>query len=174
MSAADFTRLYTWLQARGWKLEGYSGAWWHPMITGDHRVTEEVAFRLQTKHDRAAATAHRNTAIRDADVGADDAWRQAALAAIRRVAERLPEFTTDHVLDEDPGLEQGREPRALGPMMLYAAKDGLIAPTDRYVSSSRKASNARAKRAWRSLVYGGHAPQPQATAGLDVLQAVGP
>ena len=58
--------------------------------------------------------------------------------------------------------------------MLYAAKDGLIAPTDRYVSSSRKASNARAKRAWRSLVYGGHAPQPQATAGLDVLQAVGP
>lgn len=179
--AQEEERLRAWLRTRGWQ-DGYAG-WTHPDFPetavrtqwGVHGgIPMDRAFAIQQRRDREAATSAREVNIRDADLGMDDEWRRAALAAIRRVAERLPEFTTDQVLDEDPTLEQGREPRALGPCLLYAAKDGIIAPTDRYVSSSRKASNARAKRAWRSLVFGGHAPQPELTAGLGVLEAVGP
>lgn len=172
--ARDERRAAAWLQERGWMLN-VNGLWWNRQLApGRDECTLAEAVRRQTRHDHEAATSARNINIRDADAGMDDDWRRAAMAAIRHVAELMPEFSTDHVLDEDPTLEQGREPRALGPMMLYAAKDGLIAPTDRYVSSSRKASNARAKRAWKSLVYGGHAPQPQVTEHLDVIEAVGP
>jgi hypothetical protein len=110
--------------------------------------------------------------IRRADRGADDEWRRAALATIRQVAAIRDELTTDDVLAANPDLELGREKRALGPMMLYAAREGVIVPTDRYGPSSRRASNARHKRVWRSLVRGGQAPAPERTAGLEILEVL--
>lgn len=174
MTRAD-DRIRTWLQSRGWA-NGYF-AWTHPdlhPLAGNQMgLGLAEAYHRQNTADREAATGNRNADIRDADVGIDDEWRLEAAAAIRRVAVRQRELTTDDVLAEAPELELTIEPRAWGPMMLYAAKDGLIAPTDRYAPSARRQSNARHKRVWRSLVHGGHAPQPQATADLDVLEAVG-
>jgi hypothetical protein len=121
---------------------------------------------------RPCALDDRDRDIQTADRGADDAWREAALATIELVARTRPQFTTDDVLEANPALEAAREPRALGPMMLYAARDGLIEPTQRYASSSRRQSNARHKRVWRSLIVGGARPQPAHTAALDVLEAV--
>lgn len=125
-----------------------------------------------TNGRRTGARDDRDHDIQAADRGADDAWREATLATIRQVAATTEQFTTDDVLEANPALEEAREPRALGPMMLYAARDGLIEPTDRYASSSRRQSNARHKRVWRSLVFGGASPQPARTAGLEVLEAV--
>lgn len=121
---------------------------------------------------RARALVERDQDIQAADRGADDAWRDATLATIQLVAAARPQFTTDDVLEANPALEEAREPRALGPMMLYAARDGLIEPTKLYASSSRRQSNARHKRVWRSLIFGGVSPQPARTTGLEVLEAV--
>ena len=129
-------------------------------------------MNARTPSDAAPALVDRNRDIQAADRGADDAWRDAATATIRRVAATTPEFTTDDVLEANPALEDAREPRALGPMMLYAARDGLIEPTERYASSSRRQSNARHKRVWRSLIVGGRSAQPVRTADLDVLEAI--
>jgi hypothetical protein len=119
------------------------------------------------------ATEKRDADIRRAWSAADADWLDAVLAAIEAVARRQPTLTTDDVLAHAPHLDGvAREPRALGPAMLYAAKDGIIAPTDEYERSHRRQSNGRMKRRWTSLVYRSRAPQPERTAGLDVLKAV--
>lgn len=173
MTRAD-DRIRMWLQSRGWA-GGYFG--WthpdlHPLAGNQMGLGLAEAYHRQNAADRVAATDNRNADIREADLGIDDEWRREAIGAIRRVAERQPELTTDDVLAAAPDLELTVEPRAWGPVMLYAAKDGLIAPTDRYAPSSRRQSNARHKRVWRSLICGGAAPRPDVTADLDVLEAV--
>ena len=65
----------------------------------------------------------------------------------------VPEFfTTDAVWD---GLEvEPTEPRALGPILMRAARKGLCEPTDQYRNSRRVQCHARPMRVWRSLTYG--------------------
>lgn len=164
-------RLAGWLTARGWR-RGLNGFWRHDTLSPTEDLTGAEALRAQTHSDRAHAEEDRNRDIQAADRGADEAWRQEALSTIQRVAMARAEFTTDDVLEANPALEEAREPRALGPMMLYAARDGLIEPTERYASSSRRQSNARHKRVWRSLIVGGGGAQPERTANLDVLEVV--
>lgn len=76
----DAARLGAWLQARGW-LHGYAG-WTHPDFPESREPTgwsdtggvgASEAFYMQQRRDREAATAHRDTDIRDADAGAEDA-----------------------------------------------------------------------------------------------------
>lgn len=121
-------------------------------------------------HQPAEAEWKRNDDIRRADEGADDDWRDAALTAIKVVAKTMVEFTTDDVMAVDPELERAREPRALGPTMLRAAREGWIEPTDRYAPSKRKQSNLRPKRVWRSLLFPGAPPGRQEQ--LDIVQGV--
>lgn len=167
----DDARLRRWLESRTWRPDG-NDLWSHRELAPIGRVTAEEAMRLQTRHDRERSAVNRDEDIRRADRGAETCWREAALATICQVAETTPELTTDDVLAANPALELGREKRALGPMMLYAARDGVIAPTDRYARSSRRASNARHKRVWRSLVHGGAQPDPDATTDLEILEAL--
>lgn len=158
-----------WLQAHGWR-QDFSGRWQHPTIAHGAPVTADQAVTAQTRHDRAQAEGARERDILRADLGADDGYREAAMAAIRRVADRLAEFTTDDVLAEAPEIEAAHEPRALGPMMLAAAAAGWIQSTDRMAKSSRRQSNARMKRVWISLLVGGRAAAPVAT--MDLAKAV--
>ena len=169
--SADGARLRRWLEDRGWRDDG-EDRWAHPGLAPLGKLTADEAAGRQMRIERQHATVRRNEDIRRADRGAEDDWRQAALDTIRRVAQERPELTTDDVLQANPALELGREKRALGPMMLYAARDGLIAPTDRYARSSRRASNARHKRLWLSLVHGGARPEPGRTVGLEILEAL--
>lgn len=120
--------------------------------------------------DRHAAQAKRALDIQRADDGAEEAWRDAVMAAIEEVAFTRLEFTTDDVLDAYPQLEEAREPRAWGPLMLRAAREGWIEPSDRYAPSSRKQSNARPKRLWLSLLH--PASRPRAARELDIVQEV--
>lgn len=164
-------RLRRWLEDRGWRGDG-DDRWGHAGLCAMGGLTAEEAAGRQMRVERQQATGRRNKDIRRADRGAEDDWRRAVLETVRRVAEEQPQLTTDDVLAANPALELGREKRALGPMMLYAARDGLITPTDRYAPSSRRASNARHKRLWLSLVYGGGAAGPTRTAGLEILEAL--
>lgn len=147
----------------GWH-QDLHGRWIHQRLAPDGVNTLQQALDVQRSADRTAAQAARDNNIRRADT--DDEYREQALVAIRRVAERCTEFTTDAVLDEDPRLAGTR---SLGPAMLHAAREGWIVSTDRMGSSSTRASHARMKRVWRSLVIGG---QPGATVPTMALAEV--
>lgn len=123
-----------------------------------------------SRFDRPASEHRRSCAIERANACADDAWREAVMTAIERVARRLPELTTDDVMAAHPELEDVREPRSWGPLMLRAAREDWIEPTDRYAPSSRKQSNARPKRVWRSRIHPGARPRPKPE--LDIVQGV--
>lgn len=105
-----------------------------------------AAFTPQQARDAAIAQVSRN---------ATPAWKKVAADAIRAVANDRYEFTTDDVWVEleRAGAGDAREPRALGALMRFAAADGLIAPTARYVESKRAVNHARPLRVWHSLVY---------------------
>jgi hypothetical protein len=79
--------------------------------------------------------------------GASRAWLARTLPLVRAVALRQSEFTTDDIVF---GEDQPREPRALGPLMLAAAKAGWIRPANRTRKSLRASCHARPKAVWLS------------------------
>jgi len=74
------------------------------------------------------------------DDAADKNWKQVANAAIRATARRLSTLTADDVWEtlEGWGVPAPREPRALGPRMTHAVKEGWIIRTDEYRPSIRR------------------------------------
>jgi len=147
----------------GWH-QDFNGRWVHKQLAPNGVATLQKAMDVQREADRKASESARDIDIRRADT--DDEYRERALAAIRRVAEREAEFTTDAVLDEDPALAGTR---SLGPAMLHASREGWVVSTDRMGKSSTKASHARMKRVWRSLIVGG---QPGAAVPTMALSEV--
>ncbi len=103
--------------------------------------------------DMALARANRDCALARVDANSDEAWKQAARTAIERLATTQPEFISDAVWDT--GLPKPREPRALGPIMVWAARRGLIVDTGRIQQSAQPKSHAMPRRIWRSLIYSG-------------------
>lgn len=70
----------------------------------------------------------------------------------------LPELTSDDVIERIPESFRTHELRALGPVMVRAAKWGWIAKSDRAGRNSRRASlHASPRTVWRSLLYKGEA-----------------
>lgn len=78
-------------------------------------------------------------------------WRDAALVTVRLIAHELDEFTTDDVWFVLDGKYATHEPRAMGAIMLQAARARVIVATDRYVKSARPGCHARPIRVWKSL-----------------------
>jgi hypothetical protein len=75
-----------------------------------------------------------------------------ALVAIRAVAFRLPEFTTDDVWAKlKTSLDA--EPRTLGFALLQAAKLRWIVKTDRMRPSGRRQQHRRPITIWQSRLY---------------------
>lgn len=97
------------------------------------------------------ALAQRDEAIDQVDRNADAAWKDQALAVIRRVCEDRVDWHSDVLWEY--GLEEPREARALGPVLLKAARLGYCRKTDRTRPSVR--SHGSGKAIWTSLLYTG-------------------
>lgn len=85
---------------------------------------------------------------------ADPEWLILASMAIRAVAKRQEFLTSDQVWKE-LGDRVPREPRALGPVMTTAARNGLIRKTDRVQNSERVENHSRPVSIWKSLLFSG-------------------
>jgi hypothetical protein len=92
-------------------------------------------------------------AIERADRAATAAWKREAFNAVLRTALRLPDFISDDVWETEPRLDEPREARALGPVMLRVARAGYIRKTDRMRPSIH--SHLSGKPVWESLVTDG-------------------
>ena len=83
--------------------------------------------------------------------------------AITNVARRMNYFTTDYVIAwhlEFGHGEDTREWRALGPMMLRAARDGIcVKAGPEFRMSVRRSRHKAPLQLWRSLLYSGQ-PEP--------------
>ena len=104
-----------------------------------------------TQLDLLAALAARDEAIQRVDEHASDAWKAEAMRAVVRVARERRRFTTDDVWAV-LGESGTHEPRAMGAIMLQAARDGWVRATDDYVRSNRVACHARPLRVWESAL----------------------
>lgn len=98
------------------------------------------------------ATRARDVALAVVDDGTDDEWRRAARKALKRVAKRKKKFTTDDIWRI---LSDTRENRAMGPIMLWGARQGICERTDRTVLTTRVSNHARPLTVWRSKIYKG-------------------
>lgn len=101
------------------------------------------------------AQTSRDEAIQRADGGADVRFKELAFDAVKEVAQKMREFTTDDV-QAACGVDF-EEPRVWGAIMMRAARDGLIKRTERTRQSVSRVCHAREKRIWESLIY--RAPQ---------------
>lgn len=91
------------------------------------------------------AIAARDAAIERARRGSSAAWIEAANAAVRGLARRGMPFTADDVWELcAPGT---REPRALGSVMMRAAKSGIIRKVG-YVQSRRASRHCGPVAQW--------------------------
>lgn len=98
------------------------------------------------------ALLQRAQAVDQVDKNADAVWKDAALAAVRRVCELRADFHVDDIWTLTD-LPSTREDRALGPVMLKAARLGFCRKTDRVRPSAR--SHGSGKPVWQSLLYTG-------------------
>jgi hypothetical protein len=100
--------------------------------------------------DQAAA---RDNAIDRAEEHADVAWRQAAYDSGRRLAAIRATLISEDIFASMAGTGLAtHEPRAMGAIMRRLHKDGLIEPTDRFVTSPSPVGHKRPSRVWRSRV----------------------
>lgn len=100
------------------------------------------------------ALADRDRALQQVDRNADEQWKDRALAAVRTVCEQRAEWHSDDVWALTD-LDEPREARALGPVVLRAIRLGYCEKTDRVRPSVR--SHGSGKPVYRSLIYRGAA-----------------
>lgn len=92
--------------------------------------------------------AERDKAMDAVESHTDFAWKQLALQTVRFLALNHQEFVADDLWGY---IEKPSEPRALGPVMRAAQKQGLIEPTERYKPNPNRHSTPT--RIWRSLLF---------------------
>ncbi len=107
----------------------------------------------QLGFDLHAATAARDNGIALGESSAGVAWQEAALEAIRMCAVLNRELIVDDVWPYLSHEVTTKDLRAMGSMMLKAAREELIAPTERYQLSARVSSHRNPRRIWRSLLH---------------------
>lgn len=104
-------------------------------------------------------------ALIQVDTAANEEWKAAAAEAVRMVATRFVDFTTDDVwecLETNFPAVSTHEPRALGPVMMRAARDGIceIKTCDHcgtvkvVVTSMKRERHATDQAVYRSLIRG--------------------
>jgi hypothetical protein len=107
-----------------------------------------------------SAEVARDEAVARVEEHASADWLAAAATAVGMLAMFYPEFTTDDVWECLVEVEATHEPRALGPVMMKAARRGLIRKTDRVQNSRRPQCHARPVAVWSSLIHNGSVPPP--------------
>jgi hypothetical protein len=90
--------------------------------------------------------------LQTVEANASEQWNEHALDAIRAAARVHPELTVD---DVHPFItEPVHDLRALGPVMLRAARDGVIRrKPGAYRTSDRPETHSRPLAVWTSLLY---------------------
>lgn len=83
-------------------------------------------------------------AIDRVEMNANEEWKATALAIVRNLARRVPQFTSDSVWHElDKSDIKTHENRALGAVIIKAIKLGYIEPTGAYQKSTRPECHRR-------------------------------
>ena len=88
------------------------------------------------------------TAQAKVESGASGQWKDYCLSLIQNIAMVNQRFTSDVVMLAM--TEKPHDPRALGPLMKKAQKNGYIRPTNEYRPSVRR--HATPLRVWESLI----------------------
>lgn len=111
---------------------------------------------------RAEGQRRRDEAMRRVDGNAEVDWKECAREAIRYIAERRPEMTTDPVwyMLDSWHVPFPHEPRALGPLMKAAVTRGWLRPTARVHKSVRPECHRRPLAIYESLLYHGTLRSP--------------
>jgi hypothetical protein len=92
----------------------------------------------------------RDAALQRVEANADPEWLTRALKAVHATCLSCADFISDDVWKIGE-LDRTREDRALGAVMVKAAKNGWCRKTDRTRPSVR--SNLAGKPVWESLIY---------------------
>ena len=105
-----------------------------------------------TRRDPVEGARLRDDAIDQVEAGTRTDWNATARRAVAAVADRLERFTTDDVWDELDRIAGGRwdppEPRAMGAVMRWAARQGIARPTRETTPSERPDCHRRPVRIW--------------------------
>jgi hypothetical protein len=96
-----------------------------------------------------AAAADRDASMAQVEANADESWKAYAEDWMIHYLKRHPTMFTDELWDL--GLEEPREMRALGPLVLGLARQGYIVKT----GETRPRANGHCAHGpvWRSLIY---------------------
>lgn len=126
------------------------GEWWHE-FDNQPPPTEEILPppTEQFAIDIGEAEHARDEAMDTATEHADPDWQAKAWKAILTLVDRGKTFTSDDVwiaLGETPS-----EPRALGPLLNQASRQGLIVNTQTHLKSKLPARHARPIAIWKPL-----------------------
>jgi hypothetical protein len=97
------------------------------------------------------AQAEAAIAMERVEQAAERDWLDVAFEAVERTCREMPSFISDDVWKRD--LPSTREDRALGPVLVKAAKAGLCHKTSALRPSVR--SHGSGKPVWESLIWGG-------------------
>lgn len=110
---------------------------------------------LAREERRRQAVEATDAAIGQADIHADEAWKEAAAQVIRELASEQETLTPDDVQDrltrDHPDVHT-HNASALGGVMRRAASEGVIENTGEVVCSERPSQHRKQIRVWRSLV----------------------
>lgn len=103
--------------------------------------------------DARESRRQRDLAIARVDRGTDAEWKEAATSVVYHLCRTMPVFTPDDIWAT--GLPKPREPRALGPIMLRAARERWCQKTGRYVASKAPTQHQNVIAEWESLIIEG-------------------
>ncbi|MAB58260.1 MAG: hypothetical protein CL524_12015 [Aequorivita sp.] len=94
--------------------------------------------------------AARDAAMEESSVGANTAWKEAALDAIYVTAKRRDTLIVDDIWKHFHSSETTGDLRAVGPLMRVAQREGWIAPTKQFRPSYVPSHHATPRRVWKS------------------------
>lgn len=103
--------------------------------------------RLDAREARGA----RDDALQRVAEHSNPDWVRSAKAVVRDLAYSLAEFATDEAWRQ--GLPKPREARAMGPVMMWAVRQGLVANSGRVKKTAQVSRHAAPVTIWESLVY---------------------
>src|SRR3990167_2215984 len=107
-----------------------------------------------TLFDALEAQRRRDAALEAVEAGAPIGWSFHALRVVERIARARERFTPDDIWEA--GLDKPPEPRALGPVMIRAVKDGICERLDEWMPSQIPTQHKTPIRVYRSLLFGGN------------------
>lgn len=113
------------------------------------------ALELELGHDPDEVGRHeieaRDIALAIVADHANETWLDFARYAVAQVALARPDFIVDAVWEA--GLGKPPEARAIGAVMTWAKREGLIEPTNEFRPSNQAGCHRVPRRVWRSLAY---------------------